>query len=549
MTRIKEIISDIFSNKYLLLILVVALFVRLLGINHGFPIIFNIDEPALVRSVIGLRFSLNPNRFDWPATHFYLNFVFYMGFYFFRSFVQLASLRPFLENIFPILWQDDIIFYLISRVLNGIMGGLTVIPLYYSAKLLLKDKKLALLTSFLFAVIPFAVSDAHLALLDTALTFWITIALYYILRLLESPSYKNYILSGLFLGLSFGTKYNAIFYYLVVAIVVITYHFEQTRYSTTFKWYVSFVKKLFSINNLKKYSANVVAFFTAYLLTNPYVLFDFDKFWSNEYGRGFLFQFENVGNKTWIEYPASLYENLVTQSVGDYGLTLYVVLLIVVLLYLFFNYRNRVTNITLLLPLFLYLYVSKKDRNPSHYFLFLYPLLSILAIKFISDASNFISRYFKLTNSHLKTSIFVLLLLFTLYSPVKDSINISYKYAKSDTRQLAYFWLQDNLTKDDTLYYYGSELNQIPFHDINEEKLKRVDSSNVDDSKLPFYLMLGVPGVSYADLMSGDRDSELVDGNVSRFINDSELMYYIAPDNQFGPPVFIFKVNSIEPNR
>jgi hypothetical protein len=109
--------------------------------------------------------------------------------------------------------------------------------------------------------------------------------------------------------------------------------------------------------------------------------------------------------------------------------------------------------------------------------------------------------------------------------------------------------LQQNLTSEDTVYYYRGELEQLADEPYNFEKLSRVESEQTDASALPFYLMIGVKDVLYDDLMGGDRDTNKIEGNLSKFLNDSELVFYEEGTNRYGPPVFIFKVNSVEAPR
>lgn len=535
------------NNKVLIGIFLAALFIRLWGVRYGLPIIFNIDEPSFVRSVNGLRFSLNPNRFDWPHTHFYIHFVFYMLFYYSRSLIQLVGLRPFLESALPLLWQDPPVFYFLSRVINAFFGALTVFPLYFASKNLLGKKNLALMTVLVFSFIPFGVEDAHRALLDTGMTFWIALTLLYITKLLDKPTNKNFLLTGVFLGLAFGTKYNAMFYFLVLAIAVLMV-FAKDNLRDSFLNYVSFT-------NIKKYFLTLAGFFGAWLVTNPTVVTDFDLFWSKQYGRGFLFQFENVGSKTWVEYPTSLYENLVTQSIGDYGLTLYFIICLLVICFLFFNYRNKVNTLTLIVPILLYLYISKKDRNPSHYFIFLYPLISISVVKFLSDISENVPKFLvnqkivKTTGKNLTKYLLYGVFVFTMISPIYGSFKHAYLFSRPDTRNIAYNYLQENLSEEDLVYYYRGELEQLFGKPYDYKKLTRLERSNVETSRLPFYLVIGVDGISYSDLMEGERDSELIEGNVSRFTKNSELMLYVDNKNRLGPPVFIFKVNDVEASR
>ncbi|HHH14094.1 MAG TPA: hypothetical protein ENJ78_00100 [candidate division WWE3 bacterium] len=218
-------------------------------------------------------------------------------------------------------------------------------------------------------------------------------------------------------------------------------------------------------------------------------------------------------------------------------------------MYLFFNYRSQKATLLILLPLFTYLYISKKDRNPSHYFIFMYPLIVGYAVLILDNFSSLVSK--ELAFVHLKVpkkALFYALFLFVLSVPLFSSIRHSYVLSQPDTRNLAYEWLQNNLTRKDQIYYYRGELEQIPYIDLKAKKVRRLDIENIDMSKAPFYLFIGVHGVTYDDLMTGDRDTDLIEGNVSKFIENSDLVFYAEPKNQEGPPVFIFKVYGLESN-
>ena len=85
----KKYILDVLKNKKLHIIFIVALVMRIWGANYGLPHVFNMDENSFVRSVTGLRFNLNPNRFDWSNGYFYFHFIFYCFFYYFSVALQI----------------------------------------------------------------------------------------------------------------------------------------------------------------------------------------------------------------------------------------------------------------------------------------------------------------------------------------------------------------------------------------------------------------------------------------------------------------------------
>lgn len=527
---LKNFLVFIICNKYLFIIFLLGLLLRLYGINHGLPLTFNMDENSFVRSVTALRFSLNPNRFDWPHANMYLMFVFYMGYYYFRALLQFLNFRVYFENLFPLLWQDPAIYYFVSRIITAFLGALTVFPLYYAANVLLKNKTFSLLSSLIFSILPFAVFDSHYAILDTALTFWICFFLYFVFKLTVDSSKLNFFFSGIFLGLAFGTKYNAIFYSIV--------------YLICFLYLVFPIKSLKdAISKITKKSIyhglflSLIGFLIAFVITNPTVITNFKMFWSYEYGRGFLFQFKNVSSLEPVEYPKAFYDIFFSQNPNDLGIILYFFILLGSFLYLFFNYRNKITNLTILFPILIYLYMCTKSRHPSHYFLFLYPLLSIFASKLFLDFYNFLNIHF----FKYKKYIFTLFLIIVLSTSLLQSLKYSYIFSQKDNRLLMYEYIDEQIPDGSTLYIYGSDLSEMKFSKISESQIKRFDISNVDISKLPFYILIGDKYVTKSELTTGEMDTPYIKGNESRFLTNSE--YIVSYENPYnlGPKMYLFK--------
>src|SRR3990167_2878657 len=157
------------NSKYVLfLIFLLALFLRLWGITHGFPHIWSIDEPALVRSSYGLRFNLNPGHFDWPHFYYYVNGFFYFLLYAFRVVINRIGLEEELQSIFPLIYKDPTVFYFISRVLNAFIGAFTAIIMFKVSKNMFSTK-VALLSALLIPLLPYHVAESHKALLEPAL--------------------------------------------------------------------------------------------------------------------------------------------------------------------------------------------------------------------------------------------------------------------------------------------------------------------------------------------------------------------------------------------
>ncbi|PIR43574.1 hypothetical protein COV24_01995 [candidate division WWE3 bacterium CG10_big_fil_rev_8_21_14_0_10_32_10] len=555
-SKIRVGLGYILKNKKLFFILLFALILRVIGISYSLPLVFNVDEPSFVRTVIALRHDISPHRFDWPHLHFYLNLILYVIIVILQNILKILGLQNAASSIFPLFFNNPGIFYLTSRLFNAILGTLTIIPLYLSARILFKEKKYALYTSLLFSVFPYHIIESHLALLDVAMTFWVTWFVYISLLITKKPTYKRFLLSGIFMGLAFATKYTAFFYYLFFALCS-WYSIKSTKYK---------IKKYFSRYYIKGYLISLLSFLSVFLITNFSIFFEPKLFFSNQYGRGFLFVFSNAGNKGWSEYPFSLFENFYTQGISDYGLSIYVFILLAFILFLFFNYRKKQTYLTILLPLFVFFYFSGKDRSPSHYFVFIYPLIALFVIQVLHDLSkkiydtkilfakivkklisnkkpNFIANIYYLLSIQ---NIFIILFILAIISPLYKSIKNTYLYSQPDTRYLTYNWIAKNLSKSDTLYYYGDDLLMIPFDNVESKLVKQLDENEINFDKTPFYLLIGVEDLQYSDIMTGDMDTKLVKGGMDKFLRGADLELYLDNTNRYGPPIYLFKVKNVK---
>lgn len=529
------------ENRILLSIFLVALLLRIAGLFHSLPLLLSGDETSFVRSVLGLRFDPKLNRFDWPHTHFYVNYFFNSCFYYFRVLLQLLGLKDFTLKIIPIIWQDPQIFYVLARFINILMGSLSVIPLYLISKnIFYKNKILWYTPSILLCLIPFHIFDSTQAILDTAMTFWLLFYLFYSINIVNKPNLKNFILAGIFLGLAVGTKYYAIFYSPVLLIC----SFYSVKVLN-----IQNIKKILGLDYFKKYLSALLGFIISFFTFNFQIITDFDLFWSKDYGRGFLFQFDNVRSLPVSEYPQNLFRVIFTQPINDLGFALYFVVVVSILLFLLFvSYRNKFNFLFISLVLFTYFYFALKSRNPSHYFVFMYPLLTIIAVDLIQKFGNFILQLqyyftnFKFSLSRIISFLVGIIVLLSIYPAVKES-TILYN---PDTRNLLNNWVEVEADKDLKFYYYGDSLLYLPFDKVSEKQITRLDDQDVAVNDTPFYLIIGINNVSYDDLVV-KMSHPSVNGWTSKFLKNSDLLLYANNDFATGPPIYVFKVNKVLP--
>ena len=116
-------------------------------------------------------------------------------------------LYPYIEYPFvlvsPNLWT--------IRLVNVLLGMATICLIFYLSKLLYSEK-IALIASATYALYPWAIYSNKIALIDNGLTFFTILMIYLFAKYLKEGDVKYLLLSGLFAGISFMTKYTAILF-------------------------------------------------------------------------------------------------------------------------------------------------------------------------------------------------------------------------------------------------------------------------------------------------------------------------------------------------
>lgn len=406
-------LKESLHNRPLILILFLAFVLRLWGIAHGFPYIFHPDEPAIIRGGLGIRFSINPGHFDWPHLYFYLNYLVFYGFSFIRDVFETPEIR----TVFPLVWNDKLIFYLLSRILTAIIGTLTVLPMYLAAKNLFGIKA-GLIAGLALACIPLHVKYSHLALPDIPMILFLCWYIYFVTSLYSKPTFKNYALAGLFLGLSATTKYNG-------GIVVI---------------YLLLVHLVTQGINVQGFKKLVVAGFTSligFLLGTPFVLSDFSTFIISDGPKGALWQFANTGSVPQFTRITAFLNYFTPNSTADYGYSIFYIFLgglaYLLILKLFSYLRLQGKNIPqlpesdiikkllpLYIPVAIFIYIiSGFVKNMPHYYLIAYPLVILGFSYYLSAFTGYIRRsssYSKKTATIFVTAIYLIVFGIVFYA-------------------------------------------------------------------------------------------------------------------------------------
>jgi len=429
---------DILKYKWIIAIFILALLVRTLGISHGFPFIFHPDEPAVVRSAMGFRFNLNPKHFDWPSLHFYLNYFVFSFFISFRSLLQILNLKKMIISVYPLLWRDPLVFYLISRFFNAFLGAFTVVPIYLIGKRLF-NSKVGLLSALVLALFPFHSYSSHFALVDVPMVFWLTWGIYFTSGILKENNLKNYIYAGLFFGFSASTKYNG---GLGVFTIVVAHCIRIFLYRN---------EKLLSASGLSKFFIAGLFSILGFVFGTPYSVLDFDKFIRSDSPIGALWQFTNVGKVNFISHIQQFVSSLTYGFANDFGYSF--LLLFIASPIVFFSKalkkEDKFKVAFLFIPaIVLFYYISGFEKNRSHYYAITYPYVVLIV------------GYFNLLRENKKI---VLYLIFSLVfiPPFFLILKDDFLFIRKDTRVMLYNYISSHQDRSNTVFYSSNSLSIV----------------------------------------------------------------------------------------
>lgn len=426
------------STSFLILVTLVALVLRLIGIQYGFPFIYHPDEPTIVRSALGIRFDPNPGHFDWPHLYIYVNYFVYMIFARVRDF----GLISWLTNFVPALLDESLAYYLLTRVLSALLGALTAIPVYLaSAKLF--GKKAGLISAVLLALMPMHVANSHYALPDVPMLFFMSWGVYFSACIFTSPKLKNYLLGGLFIGLAASTKYNG----ALASLGLFAAHI--TRLIT---------KKLSMFHSLDYLIISGTFAVLGFLAGTPFALLDYDTFIRTDGPKGALWQFTNVGSLAFPEHVINFFQDITGKLFADTGYVAMAAYLIFfcVLIYKFFANRasekDFVAAAFYIVSLGFIYYVSGFQHSRSHYYFIAYPYIAILAGVALNALIMWLAQKSRVS---LMAS---LILGIVLLLPLLLSLNTTLVYAKEDTRNQAYNYLAAHVPYSSFIVYVNDDL-------------------------------------------------------------------------------------------
>jgi len=183
--------------------------------------------------------------------------VWVLYFWFFGLFLGIAYLIGYVKLTHKLLFfylhpEEMAKFYITGRMVSVVFAVLTVFFVFLITKKLYGKKK-GLISALSLGITPFFVINSHYIATDITEIFFIVLAFFISLKILESNANKWYILGGVFAGLAGSAKYTGI---LVITLIPLSHFLKEG-----FKWKGLFCKKVILSYFFALFSFTITSFY------------------------------------------------------------------------------------------------------------------------------------------------------------------------------------------------------------------------------------------------------------------------------------------------
>jgi hypothetical protein len=375
---------------------IVALGLRLWGINFGLPALYRPDEDVTVGRAMGIFHGiLDPHFADWPHLYFY---------------VAAAWLAPFrLIGLVP----DQASGYLWVRVLDALLGSLTVLLVFEFGR-----RAYGWLAGFLgasaLAVAFLHVRDSHFATLDIPLTLTCVAALYIAYRTIQARGARPLLLNGIALGLTASLKYNgALVFAGIAAAQTMRARCERTGWS----------------RNLARLGVIAAVGVVTLVITSPFLVLDPAM---TQHGIGYIFQ--HLGKATapaigWVQLSLALWSGMDP-----------VLVLLAIVGVAYAAWRRQPADLIILT--FLAVYVLVIGAGRSVFFRYADPIIPFLLLLGGRALAVLVER--SAPGRARRLALTVALVLIGV-APLAHDVRYDLLIQQADTRTLAFDWLANHV--------------------------------------------------------------------------------------------------------
>lgn len=389
-------------------ILILALWLRLWGINFGLPYLYQTEEYLTVNYALkmaGTR-DLNPHSFIYPTLYLYFMIIVY-GIWFVIG--KISGIYIDTHDFAISFVKDPTTVYIIGRLFSALFGTLVVIGTYFLGKLLY-NKRTGIISALMVAILPIWVRYSHYIKPEMCSNFLVVIYAIFLYKYYLTGEQKFFYYSGILLGLATSTKYLS----LPAGILMPIIYFYRNKRINIFD---------------KKFWLGIGLVTIFFVIGTPFSIMDLKTFARDIFGhmKGPQIGLQrNIINGIIATLKDYIFMGNETPIIGGicflgviYGLL-----------------KHSVKEVLLILVFLTYFLVNATHYFPAWGFLFTaFPFFIILGANFVDKMSQ-------------KTKLFYPIFFIFLLLSVYESIKIDISFSLLDTRTLALKWIEKNVPFD-----------------------------------------------------------------------------------------------------
>jgi hypothetical protein len=308
--------------------------------------------------------SLNPGTFYYGSAPYYLTLaVDTLAYFHCMSRGIVRSVDQFVEIGYGeqpykglVMSGPEILLW--PRLVFAVIGALTILFVFLIAKSF-NHPWAGVIGALALAISPLHAGYSGLANVDVLATFLVGFSVFSALLAYENGKYSSFLLSGALAGLAFGTKYSLLSAILPAILVAVLAPAVQKKRGRCL---------LLAIGGA----------IAAFLISNPFVLLDFNTFLQQAGYMAFAYGFEgNPGAEGNPGLSQLIYH--LSFIASDRGLGLIMCILAVLGLFVILRQQPRKATILVAFPAFLLIYISEQKVNFTRNLLTIYPIIALLS--------------------------------------------------------------------------------------------------------------------------------------------------------------------------
>jgi len=479
-------IQDIVIRYAIFFILAYALLIRLVGIDFGFPYLYNPDEHFWVNASIRvLQGNLNPNWYGAGLFIIYSLAILYaiiLAIYFVYSFLigNTHTLSEFKQMILQILQSDPTLFYLPGRLLMLSFAVISIYLVYVISKKLYNEQ-VGILSSFCLAISPLHIKHSRFIRPDITTTMLVLFSIFFLIYFVDQrDQYKWLFLSSLFAGFSIAAKYTSGIIVIPILICSVICDIGQTEPQKQQsseknkhivfqqnKAKVSLLTYLFDFIKRRTYLSKALLFiFIGYFVFAPFTIIKYRelaKAIACE-ARGTHLGHERLAG---IQNHIWYLKNTLRYGVGGAFFELFAA---IGFLFVFLKKPRSRQLLFISFPIIFFLIIGCAKLRWSRW---LIPVLPFEAILF--GIGLYYSYQYLCKNTIIQrcrpqiVGIFLIALIASSYPTLKHNTKDAERLTKTDTRTLAKHWVEKYLPPGSTIAYehYSPHLHIRPKRKFN----------------------------------------------------------------------------------